>query len=404
MFNVKNVDEVKKLLHTTFKGYAKKKVVINVSNAKGCVVSSDIFAHEEVPHFNRSTVDGYAVKSNIIALASEANPIPLTLVGETHMGQASSFEVDENTCVYVPTGGHVPSSADAVVMVENTDVLKDEVLFYKGVSSNENLFLQGTDVQKGECIVHKGTIMSDTKIGLLKAMGISSIEVYEPLKVLIISTGDEITDKTEIEVGEVHDINTYTISSFLDSYNIQVTKRVVIQDDYDVYKTTVEEGFIENDLVIASGGSSVGEKDYTVRILDSLKAKLYVHGVNIKPGKPTIFAEVNGKPFLGLPGQPTSAYIVLNELFDSLYYGMLNITEIKHKPYVEGVLTKNVYAKQGRKLYQIVELNNQFDVTPLQAKSGMIQLLSKAYGYIVLDDNQEGIMACETVRVYRFGD
>lgn len=406
MFNVKSITEVKEIIKDTLKGIELSTIKVKVEEAKGYITSKDIVSTEDVPHFNRSTVDGYAVIKETVMPASISSPIMLKRIGESIMGKECKLELDNESTVYVPTGGHVPNNTTGVVMIEQTEILNDEVLIYKGVSHFENMLLVGSDVQLGEVVINKNTRITDTTIGLLKSLGINEVEVYQKLKVKIISTGDEITNKKDISIGEIRDINTYTISSFLNNYPVTITKTEIIQDDFRLYKKSIIDG-LDNDIIISSGGSSVGEKDYTVKILDDIKADVLVHGINIKPGKPTILAKKDNSFFIGLPGQPTSAYIVLNELFNDVFESIYSIQDKKIKPYIEGTLTMNVHASQGRKLYQIVSIkqaNNQILVTPLFTKSGMIKLLSKAYGYIVLDDNQEGLDNGTLVKVYRFGD
>lgn len=403
MFNVKTIDETKKIIRENFDSIGISTLSISIDSAKGYIVSEDIVSTEEVPQFNRSTVDGYAVFAESVAMASQNSPIPLKLIGESEMGKACNLLIDQDSTVYVPTGGHVPENATGMVMIEDTEVLGDEILVDKGVSHYQNMLLKGSDVKVGDIVVNKGTKVTDTVIGLLKALGIKEVPVYRKLKIMIISTGDEITDNEVIELGQVRDINTYTIASYLENYNVEITSKLVIVDNFKKYLDTVKNGIIDNDIVIASGGSSVGEKDYSVKILDEIGFNVLIHGMSIKPGKPTIIAKKEDKLFFGLPGHPTSAYIVLNELFNTMYSSILKTKE-PFKPYIEGYLTQKVYAKQGRKLYQIVEVTDDLKVIPLFAKSGMIQLLSKAYGYITLEDNQEGVMKGAKVKVYRFGD
>lgn len=406
MFNVKTIEETTKLIQNKFKGLYTRTSTIKTADAKGFVVSDDIISKEEVPHFTRSTVDGYAVQSKSISQASVSSPIPLIVIGESIMGEECKISIDSDQSVYVPTGGHIPKNADAVVMIEDTELLHNNVLIQKGASPNQNLLLKGSDIAINDVVVEKGRILNDALIGALMALGIEEIKVYEKIKILIISTGDEITDKKEISIGEIRDINRFTIASFLAKYPIEVTDKVVVKDDFETYLEMVKHGLENNDIVIASGGSSVGEKDYTIKVMEKLETEVLVHGINIKPGKPTILASKNNGIFLGLPGQPTSSYIVLNELFKHIFYSFLDIKDKLIPTYIKGYLTQNIHASHGRKLYQIVgvEMEDEVYVTPLRAKSGMIQTLSKAYGYVVLDDNQEGLQKGDEVTVYRLGD
>lgn len=406
MFNVKTLNETKQLIKKHFSNHQVESVVINTTKSKGMVLASDIYAREDIPHFDRSTVDGYAVISESVMQASSSSPVMLEYIGESNMGKECKLSIKNNTTVYVPTGGHVPENTTGVVMIEDTELLKNNVMIYKGVRPYQNMFLKGTDVKKDSLVLIKNTIITDTIVGLLKAQGIKQIEVYKPLSIMVISTGDEITDNDKLLIGEVRDINTHTISSFLSPYHVDIKETHLIQDDFKSYFNTVKKGLEQYDIVISSGGSSVGEKDYTINVLEELNAEVFVYGINIKPGKPTILAKHNDHAFIGLPGQPTSAYIVLNELFKTFFNAIHNL-KTTPTPYIEGLLTMSVHAKQGRKLFQMVsieEKDNNILVTPLLAKSGMIKLLSSSYGYITLEDNQEGLDKGTNVKVYRFGD
>lgn len=406
MFIVKEIETVKNIIKQSFHDYQLGTMLVPAKQSLGYVTAEDIYSTEELPMFDKSTVDGYAVIDSVTRYASASSPIPLKLLGESLMGTACTYQIDEETTVYVPTGGHIPLNTTAMVMIEDTEVLGNEILIQKAVSKWENILSKGSDIRRGELVLSKNTKITETVLGLLMAIGVQEVTVYKPLNVLVVSTGDEITDKKKLSIGEVRDINTYTVAALLSNYNVKVTNSVVITDDFELYYQTVKKGFEENDLVISSGGSSVGEKDYTSKVLEKLHAEILVHGMNIKPGKPTVVSKLEKKCFLGLPGHPTSAYIVLNELFPTLYHTIFHLDMLPVKPYIKGVLDTRVHSKSGRKLYQIVSVSytDSVIVTPLFAKSGMIKSLSKAYGYIVINDNVEGVLAGETVKVYRFGD
>jgi molybdopterin molybdotransferase len=324
------------------------------------------------------------------------------------MGKAATVSVDSETTVYVPTGGHLPDGANSVVMIENTDQLNDEIIINKSVTMLENVLQKGTDISVGTKVLTKNTLITPLVIGALKSIGIDEIEVYKKLSVSLISTGDEIVkNKQKLEIGEIRDINSYTISNHLRNKNININDNVIINDDFELYKNAVIKGFENSDIVISSGGSSVGDKDYTFDILKDMGATLLVHGVNIKPGKPTIIAKYQNKLFFGLPGQPTSAFFVLNTFIDTVINTIYHIERIMPSPYIEAVLQKNVHSVTGRRMYQLVKVEyseEELIAIPLFAKSGMINALKEASGYIVIDEFIEGCPAGETVKVYRLGD
>jgi len=409
MFIVKQIEEVLEIIKTNFNDYKIKTKEVKIEDSLHYMTVEDIYSLENVPHFNRSTVDGYAVSYASSKLASSSTPSVLTLVGEVLMGQESTFTVTPSTTVYVPTGGHIPLGADAVVMIENTDKLNNQIFINKSVTINENVLSKATDISVGELVVEKNTRITPLVIGTLTALGVKEILVYENLTVSLISTGDEIVGNVDhLKVGEIRDINTYTIKNKLTENHLVTNQLSIIRDNFTEYKNAVIEGFKNSDIVISSGGSSVGEKDYTFDILEDMGATILVHGMNIKPGKPTVIAKYNNKLFLGLPGHPTSAYIVLNTLLETIIHSIFHIRKPIIKTYVEAILDTNVHSVSGRRLYQIVSLSvnekNQVIATPLFAKSGMIKAISKADGYIVISDLTEGNKKNEVVKVYRFGE
>jgi len=408
MFIVKSIDETIKILKDNFKDYKLNKTIIKVEDALNYVSTSDVNSLEDVPHFDRSIVDGYAVNFNSVKLATSTTPSILKLVGEVEMGKAATVSVTSETTVYVPTGGHLPNGANSVVMIENTDQLNDEIIINKSATMWENVLQKGTDISIGKKVLTKNTLITPLVIGALKSIGIDEIEVYEKLSVSLISTGDEIVkNKQKLEIGEIRDINSYTISNHLRNKNIVINDTVIINDDFKLYKNAVIKGFETSDIVITSGGSSVGDKDYTFDILKDMGATLLVHGVNIKPGKPTIIAKYQNKLFFGLPGQPTSAFFVLNTFIDTVINTIYHIDKIMPSPYIEAVLQKNVHSVTGRRMYQLVKVEyseEKLIAIPLFAKSGMINALKEASGYIIIDEFIEGCSSGETVRVYRLGD
>lgn len=409
MFIVKSISETLKIINDNFNEYHLRKKTIKVEESLDYINTLDIYSKEDLPHFDRSIVDGYAVDFNSVKLASQSSPSILNVRGAVEMGKSSEFEVDESNSVYVPTGGHLPPGADSVVMIENTDKLLDDLIINKSVSMWENVLKKGTDIEKGQIVIKRNTLITPLVIGSLKALGIEEIEVYEHLSVSLISTGDEIVEnKALLNVGEIRDINTFTIYNTLKKKNIVVNDKAIINDNFDLYKESIINGFKNSDIVITSGGSSVGDKDYTLAILKDIKADILVHGISIKPGKPTIIAKYDNKLFLGLPGQPTSAFFVLNTFINEIIDTIYHLENSFPTPHIEAYLTKNVHSVSGRRLYQLVKLSKANDnsllATPLFAKSGMINSLKEACGYIIVDELSEGLNSLERVKVYRLGD
>ncbi len=406
MFIVKSIKEAKRLLNQKCENYSLETIRIDVDQALNYISAETITSSIEIPHFQRSTVDGYAVIHNVVSLASAQSPINLELLGSVEMGKACKYILDEQSTVYVPTGGQIPHNATAVVMIENTDTLGNDILISKRVSKWENVLLKGSDIQENTVVIHKNQRLTPTRLGALKAVGVEQITVYKKLKTLVISTGDEITDQLPLGIGEVLDINTHTIKHYLQNKHIDVVKTHVIKDNFEEFKSAILKGFEDHDLIVASGGSSVGDRDYTYKVMETIGADIFVHGMNIKPGKPTVLATYKNKLFIGLPGQPSSAYMVLQTLFPTIYKAIYALDDLLLEPYVEGVLTQNVASAQGRTTYQLVMIEEAYplNVVPLHSKSGMIRALKDAYGYIILEAGAEGYSKGEIVKVYRLGD
>lgn len=408
MFLVKTIDETLKIISNNFYDYKLNIKTIALDDALNYVSAEDIISNEDVPHFNRSIVDGYAVDFDSVKLASATSPSILKLKGNVLMGTEYIYNVNSDTTVYVPTGGHLPKGSNAVVMIENTDTLGEEIVISKSVSVNENVLLRGTDISKGQYIISKNTKITPLIIGSLKAIGVTRINVYEKLSASVISTGDEIVkNKKTLNIGEIRDINTYTISNYLRNKNIIVNNSLIINDNFTKYKNEVLKGFESSDIVISSGGSSVGDKDYTLAVLNDIGAEILVHGINIKPGKPSIIAKYNNKLFLGLPGQPTSAFFVLNTLINEILNTIYSLTSVMPTPYFEARLDLNIHSSTGRRMYQLVNIRkekSEYIASPLFSKSGMIYSLSKACGYIIVDESSEGYNKGSIVKVYRLGD
>jgi len=403
MFNVKTLQEVKEIILKHGDNYPLKKQMVRTLESKGYILSKDIYALEDVPLFNRSTVDGYACKYDDIKLASESTPAILSIRGEVHMGKEYKDTLQHNQAIIVPTGGQIPSGSDVSVMIENTELLDDSVLIFKKASKYENIILKSADIKIGDLLIEKGHKITSRTIGALMSQNIKEIECYMPLSATIISSGDELAlDKDELSIGEVRDINTYTIKETLKNHNIAIDKAVIIRDRFEDYKETVLQAFESSDIVFASGASSVGEKDYTIHVLQDIGAEILVHGLNIKPGKPTIVAKHQNKYFIGLPGHPTSAYIVLSMLIDTLIESIYKTAHIEDY-YIEGVLQSNVHNNSGRMFIQLVHYEKG-EIHPLHYKSSMIHTLTVANGYIIVPATSEGIYQGETIKVYKLGD
>lgn len=404
MFKVKSVKEAKRELVKYFNDYRLEIEEVNISQSLGRILADDVFSNIDVPHFRRSTVDGYAVIAKDTYGVSESLPAFFEILGEVHMGEGTDINIDPDTTCYVPTGGMVPRGADSVVMMEYTEKMDEENLAVnRAVVPKENLISIGEDISKDQRVLRRGLKLRPQDIGVLSSIGIDRVRVYKLPTIAIISTGDEIVEPSEdAKQGQIRDINTYTLSAMAEEAGCIVTRKVVLKDEFQALKSMVEECVDKNDIVIISGGSSVGTKDITDKVINGVgEPGVFVHGIAIKPGKPTILAKVKNKAVFGLPGQPVSAMIVFKVFVEYLIKHIQGIeTELECS--IEARFSSNISSSQGRETYQMVVLERdgaEYLAKPIYGKSGMITLMSRAMGYIKIESGKEGVQRGEKVRV-----
>ncbi len=403
-FDVVSVQEARDKIMENFKGYEFKIEEISILEATDRILAESIYSGINVPEFDRSTVDGYAIKFKDSQGASESVPSLFNILGEVKMGETPKSSIKSGETMYVPTGGMIPEGADGMVMVEYTEKLDEEnLMVYKPISFNENIVLKGDDIKKGEIVLKKGRRISPEVVGVLAALGISKVKVYKKPKFYIISTGDEIIDlDEELELGKIRDINSYTLYSTIVKLGGKITGKTIIKDDYELLRKEVEKAIAISDIVLISGGSSVGTRDYTGKVIDSFNGKgVFVHGISIKPGKPTILGEGKGKLIVGLPGHPVSSIIVFKAIVEEYIYKKMGVIDYKLKTKV--IMDFNFPSSPGRETYQMVKLENRDSkiyATPSFGKSGMITLLSNSDGYIIIKPHEEGIYKGEEREVY----
>jgi len=405
LLKVKTIAEMKKIIANTFINLTLETEKISINDGLNRVLGEDINSTMNVPHFNRSVVDGYAVKLTDVQGASTAVPSFLRLAGEVLMGKETHLVLNQGETIYVSTGGMVPVGTEAMIMIEYSEMLGDKDLaIYRNAGAFENMMLIGDDIKIGENVFSKGHLLRPQDVGVLSALGYLEVDVFKLPRVTIISTGDEIIRPGEVpKPGEVIDINTPALGAVTQRLGAKVAFMGYALDDCDIIQEAVKDGLENSDIVVLSGGSSMGEKDYTVKVIDSL-GKVLLHGLAIKPGKPTILGIVNGKPVVGLPGQPASAimvYMIILREFMTNFYGQ---DQFKYQT-IQGKLMENIHAAPGRRTFQpiaIKEVNGSIEVRPTYGKSGMITLLSYSDGYIEITENEEGKNAGDIVEVTLF--
>lgn len=400
-----NPDRIKEMMREHFSNIEIETEIIHISEAQYRYSSMDIMSSVNIPDFNKSTVDGYALMSSDTRGASESMPVFLDVSGEVLMGTEAHIEVVENTCVYIPTGGMIPKGADAVVMIEYTEKLnEDTVAVNVAMHPGENIIYIGEDINVDDIIVKKGRKITAFDMGALSAIGVSEISVFKKPKAVIISSGDEIRKpEVEIKLGEVRDINSFVVGALIEKYGGEVIYKSIVNDDEGSLFNEVEKWIDKTDIVIVSGGSSAGIKDVTAEVLDSFgEPGLFVHGAAVKPGKPTIMSCARNTALLGLPGHPGSSSIIFT-IFGKELFKILLKKEETRAFYIEAELTYNLTGAPGKETYVMgtLELNDgKYLFNPLIKKSAAISQLSKSEGYVVIKSGTEGIQKGNIVKVY----
>ncbi len=406
MFTVKKRQEVLALLKEEFASVKLETESVSILNADGRTLSQPIIAKENIPEFRRSTVDGYAVKAEDTIGCSDSLPAFLKLIGETKMGENTDLNLNTYETVYVPTGGIVPEGADAVVMIEYTEVFGEEIAVNKPISNLENIVGIGDDVRFGETVINQHEKINTQQIGVLAALGCEQIEVFKKPRISIISTGDELVPIGKpIKLGQIRDVNTYSLRAMVENMGCEVVQYTHIKDDFDLIKNSVDAACKESDIVFISGGSSVGQADMTPEIINSIgEPGVLVHGIAIKPGKPTIVARVNNTAIFGLPGHPASCIIAYKTVVEPfIQSNLLNQEKEKHSLHASSDF--QVHVSSGRDVFYMVSLvksDRGYLAQPVHGKSGMITLLSNSDGYIEIPMEKEGLKLGETVEVHLF--
>ena len=373
---------------------------VSLTQSLGRVLYEDAVSGENIPGFDRSTVDGFAVKASDTYGSSETSPGQLEIIGEILMGEKSEFEITDGQCVRISTGGMLPEGADSALMVEHSDSsLEPYCLCMKTVSPYENVTRKGDDVRAGDVLFRKGTVITSREIGVLASVGISKIQVSEKVRVGIISTGDEIVPiESESVFGKIRDVNSHILSALMRELGCEAKEYGIVPDNYESICKAIKKACDENDIVLISGGSSAGARDMTAAAIEKY-GEVYLHGIAMKPGKPTIVGNIDGKAIFGLPGHPAAAYFVALRLVRPLIDSALCRKDSSRT--LQGNLVQNISSNHGREEIVCVRLCGE-GVEPVFGKSGIVSMLSQCDGYIIIPRNQEGLRAGDQVTIYLF--
>ena len=402
-------DEAKQILRQNFSPKPVGIECIAISSAHNRVLAQDVVAPMNIPPFNRSIVDGYAVKAADTFGASEEKPVSIRFCGEVAVGESPSVVVEKGLAAEIVTGAPLPEGADSVVMVEYTTRQGDNVFIRRPVSEGENMMAAGSDIHKGEKVLKKGRILGSREIGVLAATGLTEVAVYKCPRVAILSTGAEVVEPgKQLPYGKIYDINAHTLNAAVLETGGEPINLGIIPDKREQLKKALETALHSADVVITSGGVSVGPKDYTPQIVNSLgKPGVIISGVAVKPGKPTTIAKVDGKPVFSLPGHPTSSLFMFNVFVRPILLKMSGRTE-EAIPKIRAVTSKKMFPARGRRTFVMVNLTYDKTGTLLVSPvptglSGAITTLAKADGFIEISEKQQFIDAGTEIDVYLFG-
>lgn len=452
MLHVRDIDQTLTLLHNAVRPLASVTAVrppdaretVSLASAVGRVLAGPVTADRDVPGFIRSQVDGLAVHAADTFGASETMPALLQFVGEIRMGQSASLDLAPGQCAYVPTGGALPAGADAMVMIEDVEDFGDSLRqILRSVSPGSHLTGAADDAAAGSVIIPAGKTLTPADLGTLAAIGQAAAIVSRRPRVAVLSTGDElVTVGNPAAPGQVYDVNTHTLTGLLQVYGAEPICRGIVRDDLDTLRQAIAAALSDCDLVLVSGGSSVGTRDHVETAINSLGPPgILQHGLAVKPGKPTIIGQCGSRLVFGLPGHPIACWFMAEWLVRPVV-AWLQGTEPALRLTAQARTASRIPSNHGREEFVPVRLRrpdakavapahpaeraippdpanptglsarlagstnpgdpSDLVAEPVFAKSGLITLLSRSDGYIRIARDQEGLAAGTPVTVYLF--
>ncbi len=369
-----------------------KREIVPLDNALGRVIFEDIESPIDIPSFDRATVDGYAIIAEDTYGADESNPVHLRLIGKIEAGETPTVKVNHGECVEISTGAPIPAGANSVVMVEYTSFKNGFTSIIKPVTPGQNIQAAGSDIMQGEIVLRKNQTVTAKEIGVAAAMGFTSLPVYAKPKIAVISTGNEITPLgSPLEYGKIYDINSHTIMAAVREAGGEPFYLGILRDSEQEIKKTLFNALGKYDIILTSGSTSAGFGDIMYNILNDLgEPGVLVHGIAIKPGKPTIVASAQNSLIISLPGYPVSALSIFNIIVKPLILELSGRVEEEHQT-IKGVLTRRIISETGRRELLPVHLsykNGLHYIYQITKGSGAITALAEADGFIEIPENR----------------
>lgn len=372
---------------------------VALSDANGRVAAADVHSTRDVPPFSRAGMDGFAVRAEDTFGASRYEPKTLRVIEKVYTGMVPAAAVEPGTATEIATGAPMPSGADAVVMVEETEKTGGDVRVLTPVYPRQNVGRQGADITVGQTVIRNGDILNPSRIGALAALGVAGVDVYVKPAIAILSTGNEIAEPgAELGPGQIYDINKFTLSTIIQEHGGLPVPFTTAQDTIDALERAID-ACASCDVLVFSGGSSVGERDLILDVIGR-KGEIVFHGIAVKPGKPTVFGTVNGKPVFGMPGYPTSC---LSNAYMLLVPALRAMARLKprHLATVALPLGQRIVSTTGRHQFYTVRIVDG-QAMPAFKASGDITSMSQADGYIEIPAQTDIVEKGETVEVKLF--
>jgi molybdenum cofactor synthesis domain-containing protein len=403
------LEEAKKIIDENFRYMQIDDEDVALLEAYNRVLKENVVSTLDVPSFNRSTVDGYAVKSEDTFGADENQPVSLNISGMIFTGEQPKMVLRTGETIEIVTGAPLPEGADAVIMIEDTERVDNQLHIYTAVPQNTNIMKKGSDIKSGETVLHTGLVLGDSEIGALAALGLTKIRCFKAPIIAVLSIGNEVIEPGKLlTTGKIFDVNTYSLSTAIIECGAKPVFFGVVPDDKVSLRKTLVTALSSADVVITSGGVSVGPCDYTPQVVDSLgKPGVVISGIAVKPGKPTTVAFVHDKPVFSLPGNPTAALLMFYLLARPVISRLCGKTPQDMRS-IRAFAGAKLFSTKGRRTFVMVRLVLDVEkcrlvAEPVVATSGAITSLTKADGFIEISENQQYINKNEEVIVKLLG-
>ncbi len=399
---IKECDEAIDIIQNLFNEYLKpQSEEIPVTEAYGRILFEDVYSRMDFPPFDKALKDGFAIIAEDSFGASEESPNTLDVIDFLEAGSTTDKKVEKGKCIEISTGAAMPEGSESVVMVEYAEKFDDKVNLLTTATPGQDVAKKGSDIEEGNLILKKGDFLNPGKIGVLLSQGFETIEVYKKPSVGVVSSGNEITlQGHDLPYGKIYDVNGGMIKNDAISCGADAHFLGVMKDDYDEVKEKITKSLEEIDILLCSGGTSAGLGDVLKHVLDEL-GEVYIHGISVQPGKPTIVGVIEGKIIIGLPGNPVSALMIFNAFVAEPLTKLAGIEKDFELKTVKGVMTRRIHSPVGRMQYQLVKVDGE-NVNPIFKDSGAIFSLSSADGYVKVPKSVELLDEGEQVEVYLF--